>query len=266
MLISLVLSAINVVLDPILIFGLGWGLAGAGIASVIAQSAGAAMFTWALVTGRTGLAIRLSAPRWSDMKELILAGSALFVRTLALVSTFTVATASAARLGVTEIAAHQVAVQIWFFLSLVLDSVAIAAQNLVAARFRNDRRAARRISDRMLTWGLAWGVLMAAVFWILRDTLPGWFTPDLSVVTMAAALMPFVALTQPLNSLVFVLDGIMIGAADFTFLAVAMVGASALTCALLVTAGSIGGIWWALVILMVARLVPVSLRYVRILV
>lgn len=266
MLISLVLSAINVVLDPILIFGLGWGLAGAGIASVVAQSAGAAMFMLALFTGRAGLAIRLNTPRWVDMKELILAGSALFVRTLALVSTFTVATASAARLGVTEVAAHQVAVQVWFFLSLVLDSVAIAAQNLVAARFRNDRRAARRLSDRMLMWGLAWGVLMAAVFWVLRDALPGWFTPDLSVVAMAASLMPFVAITQPLNSLVFVLDGIMIGAADFTFLAVAMVGASALTCALLVTAGSIGGIWWALVILMMARLVPISFRYVRVLV
>ena len=264
MFISLGLSLINVVLDPVLIFGFGWGLAGAGIASVIAQYVGAAAFVHMFFTGRTGLAIRWTAPRWGHMRELVAAGSALFVRTLALVATFTVATAFAARLGVTEIAAHQVVVQVWIFLSLVVDSVAIAAQNLVAGRLESDREGARRMSNRMLMWGVSWGVLLAVVFWMLRDTLPGWFTPDPSVVAMAASLMPFVALTQPLNTVVFVLDGIMIGAADFTFLAVAMIGAAILTCALMVTATSISGIWWALVILMLARLAPIAWRYVRV--
>ena len=264
MFISLGLSLINVILDPILIFGFGWGLAGAGIASVIAQSAGAAIFTHLFYTGRTGLAIRWTTPRWDDMRELVGAGSALFVRTLVLVTTFTVATASAARLGVTEVAAHQVAVQVWIFLSLVVDSIAIAAQNLVAAHLESDREGARRISNRMLMWGVSWGVLLAVVFWMLRNTLPGWFTSDPSVIAMAASLTPFVAVIQPVNSVVFVLDGIMIGAADFTFLATAMIGAAALTCVLVVTAVSISGIWWALVILMLARLAPIAWRYVRV--
>ena len=264
MFISLGLSLINVVLDPVLIFGFGWGLAGAGIATVIAQSAGAAAFMYLLFTGRTGLEIRWTAPSWVNMRELIGAGSALFVRTLALVTTFTVATASAARLGVTEVAAHQVAIQVWFFLSLVVDSIAIAAQNLVAAHLRTDPSRARRLSNRMLAWSFSWGVLMAVVFWVLRNALPGWFTPDPAVIAMAASLMPFVAITQPLNSVVFVLDGIMIGAADFTFLAAAMVGANGLACTLLLTAGSISGIWWVLVILMLARVGPITWRYVRV--
>ena len=264
MFISLGLSLINVILDPVLIFGLGWGLAGAGYATVVAQSAGGAAFVYLFSTGRTGLPIRWSLPRRGEMGELIDAGSALFIRTLVLVATFTVATASAARLGVTEVAAHQVAVQVWFFLSLVVDSVAIAAQNLVAAHLARDRKKARRLSNRMVGWGVAWGVLLAVSFWLLRDILPGWFTSDRSVMIMAASLMPFVALSQPLNSVVFVLDGIMIGAADFRFLALAMTGAAALTCVLLITATSIGGIWWALIILMVARLLPLIRRYVRV--
>lgn len=264
MFISVGLSLINAILDPVLIFELGWGLAGAGYASVVAQTAGGAAFSYLFLTGRTGLEIRWTPPRWRDMRELIGAGSALFIRTLVLVATLTVATASAARLGVTEIAAHQVAAQIWFFLSLVVDSVAIAAQNLVAVHLGRDRATARRLSRRMLVWGIAWGVVLAMLFWLLRDTLPGWFTHDRSVVIMAASLMPIVAISQPLNSLVFVLDGIMIGAADFRFLALAMAGAGALTCLLLITATSISGIWWALVILMVARLVPLAWRYVRV--
>ena len=264
MFISVGLSLINAILDPVLIFELGWGLAGAGYASVVAQTAGGAAFSYLFLTGRTGLGIRWTPPRWRDMRELISAGSALFIRTLVLVATLTVATASAARLGVTEIAAHQVAAQIWFFLSLVVDSVAIAAQNLVAVHLGRDRETARRLSRRMLVWGIAWGVVLAMLFWLLRDTLPGWFTHDRSVVITAASLMPIVAISQPLNSLVFVLDGIMIGAADFKFLALAMAGAGALTCLLLITATSISGIWWALVILMVARLVPLAWRYVRV--
>ena len=198
------------------------------------------------------------------MSELAGAGSALFVRTLMLVATFTAAAGAAARLGVTQVAAHQVAVQVWLFLSLVVDSIAIAAQNLVAVRLETDRREARRLSNRMLGWGFAWGLLLAAVFWLLRGVLPGWFTSDQSVIAAAASLMPFVAATQPLNSVVFVLDGIMIGATDFKFLAAAMTGAAVLTCLLIVLAGSLAGIWWALVVLMAARLVPLALRYIRI--
>ena len=264
MYITLGLSLINAVLDPVLIFGFGWGLAGAGIATVTAQTAGAAVFLYLLLTGRTGLAFRWVVPRWKDMSELAGAGSALFVRTLMLVATFTAAAGAAARLGVTQVAAHQVAVQVWLFLSLVVDSIAIAAQNLVAVRLETDRREARRLSNRMLGWGFVWGLLLAAVFWLLRGVLPGWFTSDQSVIAAAASLMPFVAATQPLNSVVFVLDGIMIGATDFKFLAAAMTGAAVLTCLLIVLAGSLTGIWWALVVLMAARLVPLALRYIRI--
>lgn len=264
MFISLGLSLMNVILDPVLIYGLGWGLAGAGIASVIAQSSGGAVFLYLILSGRTGLTIRLKIPRWREIGGLIGAGSALFVRTLALVGTFTVATSVAARLGVAEVAAHHVAIQIWSLLYMVVDSVAIAAQNLVAVNLSTDLEAARRLSRRMMGWSVAWGSLLAVVFWSLRNVLPGWFTNEPSVVVLAASLMPLIAVSQPLNSLVFVLDGIMIGAADFRFLAVAMIGASLVTCLLLILTGSLSGIWWAIMALMVVRFVPLGVRYLRV--
>ena len=263
MFISIGLSLINLVLDPLFIFGFGWGLAGAGFASVIAQSLGGGAFLFFFLTGHTGLVLRWIRPRWKDLQELIGAGTALFVRTSAIVAALTVAVAVAARLGDTEVAAHQVAAQIYIFLSLVVDAVAIAAQNLVAGHLTTDRAAAARFSQRMLFWGLCWGVLLAAAFWLMRNDLPWWFTTDPAVVALVITLMPIVALSQPLNGLVFVLDGIMIGAMEFTYMAKAMVFAAVVGCLLMFMAGSISAVWWALATMNVLRLATLYGRYRR---
>ena len=113
----------------------------------------------------------------------------------------------------------------------------------------------------MLAWGLSWGIALAVAFWLLRNVLPGWFSCDPQVISVATTLLPFVALTQPLNSIVFVFDGILIGAEQFRFLAAAMVGAAVISCGLLLVAGSITAVWWALTVLMFARVVPMALRY-----
>ena len=261
MFISIGLSLVNLVLDPVFIFGFGWGLAGAGFASVIAQTLGGGAFSYFFLTGQTGLVLRWIRPRWKDLRELIGAGTALFVRTSAIVAALTVAVAVAARLGDTEVAAHQVAAQVYIFLSLVVDAVAIAAQNLVAGHLTTDRAAACRFSQRMLLWGLCWGVLLAAVFWLMRHDLPGWFTTDPAVAALVITLMPIVALSQPLNGLVFVLDGIMIGATEFTYMAKAMVFAATVGCSLMLMAGSISAVWWALVAMNVLRLATLYRRY-----
>ena len=91
--------------------------------------------------------------------------------------------------------------------------------------------------------------------------LPGWFTSDPAVISVATLILPFVALTQPLNGVVFVLDSIFIGAGEFRFLAIAMTGAALATGGLLLAAGSITAVWWALTFLMVARIVPMAIRY-----
>ena len=260
--VSLGFNLINLILDPILIFGFDLGLRGAAIASLIATAIGGVAFVWLMLSGRAGITLPRRVESFSAMRSLLTAGSALTLRTLSLVMTFTVATSVAARLGVAEVAGHQIASQIWIFLALVVDAVAIAGQTLVASHLGDgDGAGARRLGNRMLMWGFVWGVALAIVFWLVRNTLPTWFTSDPEVIVVAAGLMPFVALTQPLNGVVFVFDGVLIGAGVFRFLGLAMLGAAVVTISLLLAAGSITAVWWALTALMVVRIVPMAIRY-----
>jgi putative MATE family efflux protein len=260
--VSLGFNLINLILDPILIFGFDLGLRGAAIASLIATAIGGAAFVWLMLSGRAGITLPRRVESLRAMRSLLTAGSALTLRTLSLVMTFTVATSVAARLGVAEVAGHQVALQIWIFLALVVDAVAIAGQTLVASHLGDgDEAGARRLGNRMLMWGFVWGVALAILFWLVRNTLPTWFTSDPEVIVVAAGLMPFVALTQPLNGVVFVFDGVLIGAGVFRFLGLAMLGAAVVTISLLLVAGSITAVWWALTALMIVRIVPMAIRY-----
>ena len=260
--VSLGFNVVNLVLDPILIFGFDLGLSGAAIASLVASLAGGAAFMWLLLKDRAGIVIPRRVESFDAMRAMLGAGSALTVRTLSLVITFTVATSVAARIGVAEVAGHQVASQIWIFLALVIDSVAIAGQTLVANHLgEREGAVARRLANRMLGWGFVWGVALAAVFWLMRDVLAGWFTADPAVIAVATSLIPFVALTQPLNSVVFVFDGILIGAGVFRFLAIAMVGAAIIAIGLLLAATTVVGVWWGLTFFMVARAIPMAIRY-----
>ena len=262
LMVSLGFNLINLILDPLLIFGFDMGLTGAAVASLVAQIVGGGVFFWLMIRGRTGITIPRVVHGLSAMRALLGAGTSLTLRTLSLVTTLTVATSVATRLGPEAIAGHQIASQVWIFLALVVDSVAITAQTLVAGHLGEGRGVlARRLANRMVGWGLVWGVLLAGLFWSLRGVLPGWFTSDPAVISVATLILPFVALTQPLNSVVFVLDGIFIGAGEFRFLAIAMTGAALATCGLLLAAGSITAVWWALTFLMVARIVPMAMRY-----
>ncbi len=184
------------------------------------------------------------------------------VRSLALVSFFALTTRTAAEIGVVEVAAHQVALQVWIFLALAVDAIAIAAQALIAASLgQGDNQEARLTADRMLAWALVWGGSLGLAFWLLRGALPTWFSSDPEVVLVVTSLMPFVALTQPLNALVFVWDGIYIGAGAFRFLGGWMVVATVLGAIGLASVTTIADVWWVVTALMVFRVLPLAIRH-----
>lgn len=265
--VSLGVAIANLALDPLFIFGFGWGLEGAAWATVAAQWAGALVFV-ALVYGpqRARWRVPLDLPGWRELAPFARVGAALLVRTLALLATLTAATAVAARTGVVAVGAHQVAAQLWMFLALVIDALAVAAQALVA-RYAGEGRAAdaRAVADRLLAMGLAVGVGLGAVIWLARGWLPGLFTTDPAVLAAVAALLPFVAAMQPLNALVFVWDGVFVALQDFGFLAAAMLVsatvAGAAFAATLAFGWGLPGVWWALVALMGARAATMAWRY-----
>lgn len=265
--ITLALNLVNVVLDALFIFGFGWGLVGAAWATTIAQWLGAGLFWGLLLGGRRGAArVHLERPRLQALAPFLRIGWALLVRTAALLGTLTAATAVAARVGVTEVAAHQVAAQLWLLLALVVDALAIAAQALVARHVgAGDAATAREVSDRLLLLGLAVGALLGVGFGLARGWLPALFSDDEAVRAAVRSVIPFVALMQPLNALAFVWDGVFMGIEDFGFLARAMLvsaAAAAVPLALVLPLDwGLAGVWWAIVALMVARALTLAWRY-----
>jgi MATE family multidrug resistance protein len=193
-------------------------------------------------------------------------GTELIARTASLLAVFTVATAVAARVGTATVAAHQIAAQVWLFLSLVLDSLAIAGQALVGRYMgAGEVEHARAASNRMLQWGFGLGGALGVVFWLLGPVLPKLFTEDAEIVALVAGVMPFVAVLQPIGALVFVWDGIFMGARAFRFLMVSTLAAAVLAGVVLVLTATLGwglaGVWWGITTLILGRLVLLAFRY-----
>lgn len=255
----------NVVIELGLVFGLDTGIAGSAWSTVVAQTGAAAVYV--TIVGRhvraAGVATR---PDRDALRALATVSRDLFVRTAALRASLLVATAVAARTGVVELGAHQVAFELWSFLALVLDAIAIAGQAMVGRLLgAGDARGARAASRRMVEWGIAAGLVFAAAVLGLSDLLPGIFTNDREVERLASFLLVFVAALQPLNAVVFVLDGVLIGAGDLRYLAWAMTVAAvafvpAAVGVRLLDLG-IGWLWAAITLLMVARLVTLAVRW-----
>jgi Na+-driven multidrug efflux pump len=181
---------------------------------------------------------------------------------------FVLAGAVATRFGEASIGAHQIAFQLFIFLALVLDSVAVAGQIIVGRELGAGRtERAYAAGARMIWLSVAAGGVFAVAMLLLAGVLPRIFTGDSDVLDEAALLWPLFALMQPLNGAVFALDGILIGAGDGPFLALSMaVAFVACAAVLLVALGGdwgIRGVWAALVVLILVRLTAMLARFRR---
>jgi MATE family multidrug resistance protein len=262
-------NLVNLILDPLLIFTFGLGINGAAIASVVAQWAGVVWF--AVLARRAESRTHLVLFRgltWQTARPLMGASAALVVRTGSLLSVFAVATAVATRIGTVAVGAHQVASQLWLFLALVIDALAIAGQAMIGPLLSSGQPSrARTVANRLLTLGFVLGLGLAAVMGLLSGVLPAVFTDDPLVLEAVDAVFWFVVLMQPLNALVFVWDGIGIGASAFRFLAGSMFAAALAAVVMLLTVLPVGGgltmVWWALTLLMFLRVAAMAWWHVR---
>lgn len=219
--VAVVGAAFNVAANATFIFGLGWGVAGSGAGTALAQTFMAVVLVWIVVRGarRLGVPLRPSA---GGMWGAAVDGAPLLVRTLtlrvALLATVTVATF----IGVRALAAHQVVYSVWSFAAYVLDALAIAAQALVGFSVGAGSHDHLRLLLRRLTWwgagaGLAIGVVLA----LASPWLPMLFGTDTGMHRMATAALLVAASAMPLAGVVFLLDGVLIGAGQGRYLAVA---------------------------------------------
>jgi len=261
--IVVVANVANVLLNLLFIYGFDWGLAGSAWATVVAQLGMGVAFVVALL--RAPASSR--RPSLARMRPLARIGSEIFVRTTALYASFLVAGAVLARVGNDSLAAHQVAFQLFVFLALVLDAVAIAGQVIVGRSLgAGDAEEAYRAAKRMIELSIAAGAVFAVVMLALTEVLPRAFTSDADVIDELHKIWPLFALMQPANGAVFALDGILIGAGDTRFLMWGMLASAVgvfvpVALAALAFDWGIVGVWCGLVGLIAARLLTCGWRF-----
>jgi putative MATE family efflux protein len=258
--ILVIAHVVNAALEVLFVYGFGWGLAGSAWGTVIAQVGMGLAFVQ--VQRRAGWA----RPSLAEMRPLMRVGSEIAVRTTALLASFLVASAVLARVSSTALGAHQIAFQLWVFLALVLDALAIAAQVMVGRMLgAHDAAGARAVSQRIIGWSVAVGGVFAIVLLALGDVVPKAFTDDPAVVAQAHRVWPLFAAMMPANGAVFALDGILIGAGDTRFLMWGMLASAAvyIPVALLALANDWGivGVWCGLLGLIGMRLVTCGVRF-----
>jgi MATE family, multidrug efflux pump len=255
---------LNLVLNLLFVLGLGWGIAGSAWGTVMAQTGGAAVYIAAVLRGarRHGTSVR---PSRTGLRASATAGFHLLIRTLALRIVLVIGTAVAARMGTAETAAYPVSFQIWSLLAFAHDAIAIAGQAITGRYLgADDARGARAATTRMVQWGIAGGVVFGLAILVLRPWLPALFTPAEDVQNLLLSTLLLVALFQPMAGVVFVLDGVLIGAGDMRYLAITTFLATVVfvPAALLAYRLDTGlvGLWLAIGLWMLTRLLTLGLR------
>ncbi|HEX6356936.1 MATE family efflux transporter [Actinophytocola sp.] len=254
-------NGISAALCPVLVYGLDRGLEGSAVANVVAQVISATLFLRALWVERVPL-----RPRPAVMREQLTVGRDLVLRSLAFQACFVSATTVAAHHSTAAVGAHQIVLQLWSFLALLLDSLAIAAQSLVGAALgRDDEREARGLAWQVTRYGLIFGCGLGVVFAVLAGVLPHVFTSDSSVLGEVPHAWWFFVALQPIAGVVFALDGVLLGAGDAAFLRTATILAAAVGFLPFVWLSfefdwGLAGIWCGLSLFMLVRLGAVIVR------
>lgn len=257
-------AVVNAALNYLLVYPAGLGIAGSAIGTVATQfgMAGAYLTVTLRAARRHGAGWR---PDWPGVRAAATTSFSLLVRTIALRVYLLATTATAAASGTVALAAHTVAFNVWNLLALALDAIAIAGQAIVGRSLgAADVDGVRAAMRRMIGWGAAVGAGAGVLVLVARPWTVPLFTPDADVRALVAAVLLLVALFQPVSGVVFVLDGVLIGAGDGRYLAVAGIATTAVFLAAAAVAHTAGtglvGLWWAVGVFMLARLVALGVR------
>nr|WP_233544009.1 MATE family efflux transporter [Salinisphaera sp. Q1T1-3] len=254
-------NVISAIACPVLVYPMGFGLAGSAIANVIAQYISAVLFITALARERAFV-----APSVSVMRAQMVLGRDLILRSASFQICFLSAAAVAARSSAAAVGAHQIVYQLWVFLSLTLDSLAIAAQALIGAELGADRtRRAIRVAWQITAYSFAFGCGLGLLFAGGYFVLPPLFTSDPAVLAQIPHAWWLFVVQQPIAGIVFALDGVLLGAADTRFLrtttlAAALLGFLPLIWLSWVFGWGLTGIWIGLTVFLLARLVATVWR------
>ncbi|WUV84751.1 MATE family efflux transporter [Streptomyces sp. NBC_01476] len=263
----------NAALNATLVYGAGLGIAGSAWGTVIAQNAMAAVYLTVVVRGVRRQSGDTAGGDWwamlrpdaAGIRACAKAGVPLLVRTVSLRAVLLIATAVAAGLGDTEIAAHQITLTVWSLLAFALDAIAIAGQAIIGRYLgAGDAQGAQAACRRMIEWGVACGLVLGLLVVAGRPLIGPLFTSDPSVRHALMSALLVVAVAQPVCGVVFVLDGVLMGAGDGPYLAWSMLVTLAVFTPAAFAVPALGwgltALWWAMTLMMLTRLAALWLR------
>jgi putative MATE family efflux protein len=260
-------NVVNIVLELLFVYGFDGGIAGSAWGTVTAQCSAALAYVW--IVRRVARETHASArPRANGIRTVAVIGAPLIVRTASLLAVSLAVTALAARIDDVAVAAHQIAFQVNLLLALTLDALAIAAQAMVGKYLgAGNPHDARASSVRMIELGVVAGVVLMLAVAALAPWFPALFSDDHAVQDLGTQVLLIVAVLQPLAAVVFVLDGVLIGAGDQRYLALAMVVATfgvfaPIAIVISAAGGGLLALWGAIAVWMVARAVGMIGRFV----
>ncbi|AXL13351.1 MATE family efflux transporter [Microbacterium foliorum] len=211
----------NALLNVVFIYGLGWGIAGSAAGTVVAQ--------WGMVGAYVLVIRRLAATHEASltvkregMGSTARSGGWLFLRTVSLRAALLVTVAVATGIGTAELAGWQIVFTIFSAAAFALDALAIAAQALIGKELgAGDQRQVQRVLARTVAWGAWFGVVVGALIAALSGVLGIVFTGDPDIAALVQPALLILAVAQPIAGVVFVLDGVLMGANDARYLALA---------------------------------------------
>lgn len=260
------INLLNMALTVLLVLRAGYGIEGAAIATVIAETAG---FAAGLVIARQilGPTFHVARARLFDRGSwlrMLAVNRDIMIRTAALIGGFLFFTAQGARAGDQVLAANAVLYNFLMIGSFFLDGLANAAEQLCGQSFgARDRRQFSQAVKLVLLWSVAFGVAVTLLFTVTGDRLIDLITTSPDVRVAAREFMLLAALAPACGVLAYCFDGVYIGAswaremrnlmllAFFTYIAAWF---------LLLPFGN-SGLWTALLIFLLARGVLQGLRY-----
>ena len=186
-------------------------------------------------------------PQWGIIATQLSLGRDLILRSLVFQVAFLSAAGVVARSGASALAAHQVLIQVWNFLGLVLDSIAIAVQALVGRALGGGSvPAARATGRKVVAYSLGFAAVLAVACALGARAIPQVFTPDSAVIGDIRSVWPLLLGMIVLGAVVFALDGVLLGAGDAAFLRTlnitAMVVGFAPFC--IIATHREPGLWW----------------------
>jgi len=251
----------NLVGDLYLILQAGWGVAGAAWATMAAQYVGAGLFLRSLhKSGQTARGVPLQwhgIPSVRALRPFLTVGGTLFSRTMLQMMAYSAISYSAMALGTLATAAHQVALQVFWFLSYFPEPLSITAQSLIARDLQQPQRV-RRLARSLLKVGAVMGLMLGAAGVAVYAGAPRLFTNDPAVIAMLRNLTAQVFTAELLCAMVMVCDGVSIGSGDFKHLP--RVGVAATTTVVAMLWGctrmglGLGGVWCGMSLFFAIRL------------